>query len=101
MSPGYTVSQQGWKNGVPKGELYPQETNASSSHKQLTSFRGGGGGGCPTAGGRTGIIHKPFPSACGFAFIVNETSHNQPKESYKKKERNALLIIIIKIMLLL
>ncbi len=86
MSPGYTASQQGWKNGVPKGELYPQETNASSSHKQLTSFRGGGGGGCPTAGSRTGIVHNPFPSACGVAFIVNEISHNQPKETYKRRK---------------
>ncbi len=86
MSPGYTASQQGWKNGVPKGELYPQETNASSSHKQLTSFRGGGGGGCPTAGSRTEIVHNPFPSACGVAFIVNEISHNQPKETYKRRK---------------
>lgn len=86
MSPGYTATQQGWKNGVPKGELYPQETNASSSHKQLTSFRGGGGG-CPTAGGRTGIIHKPFSSARGVTFIVNETLNNQPKDLQKKKKR--------------
>lgn len=49
----------GEKNkGVPKGELNPQETDASSSHKQLTSFREGGG---LTVRGRTGTIQKPFP----------------------------------------
>lgn len=49
------------KKGVPKGELNPQETDASSSHKQLTSFRKGGGGGGLTVRGRTGTIQKPFP----------------------------------------
>lgn len=70
MSPSCTALQRRWKNGVPKGELNPQESKASSSHKQLTSFRGGGRGG-PTVGGRTGTIQNPFPSACSRSLFVH------------------------------
>lgn len=88
MSPGYTVSAR-VENGVPKGELYPQKTNASSSHKQLTSFKGGGGG-CPTAGGRTGISHCHQPVALHSWWM--ELYKNQPKEICGEKERNASLL---------
>lgn len=80
------VAVEGREKGVPKGELNPQETDASSSHKQLTPFRDGGGGGGVTGRGRTGTIQKPFPSARCISSLVHADRSLAEHDPYKSGE---------------